>query len=185
MDERTAIQKVKQGDWTGLQLLVENYQVRAVQSAMWILRDRDLAEEAAQCAFIRLAERISQYDETRPFSPWFFRIVVNEALKQARLQRRYSSLDDNDDEAQNLTEWLIDPQLRPDQLAEMEESRSLIRAAMDRLAPQQRAVIVMRYFLEMSEAEISSAVDRPSSTVKWWLRAAREHLRHWLRSANV
>jgi RNA polymerase sigma-70 factor (ECF subfamily) len=76
MDERTAIQKVKQGDWTGLQLLVENYQVRAVQSAMWILRDRDLAEEAAQCAFIRLAERISQYDETRPFSPWFFRSLL-------------------------------------------------------------------------------------------------------------
>jgi hypothetical protein len=38
-----------------------------------------------------------------------FPIVVNEALKQARLQRRYSSLDDNDDEAQNLAEWLIDP----------------------------------------------------------------------------
>jgi hypothetical protein len=40
-----------------------------------------------------------------------------------------------------------------------------------------RAVIVMRYFLEMSEADMSAKMDRPLSTIKWWLRDARDRLR--------
>ena len=56
--------------------------------------------------------------------------------------------------------------------------RKSILVAMQQLPPEQRAVIVMRYFLEMSEAEMSARMDRPLSTVKWWLRDARSRLRN-------
>ena len=48
--------------------------------------------------------------------------------------------------------------------------------AIQSLLPEQRAVVVMRYFLEMSEAEMSTEMSRPLSTIKWWLREARKRL---------
>jgi DNA-directed RNA polymerase specialized sigma24 family protein len=44
------------------------------------------------------------------------------------------------------------------------------------LPPEQRAVVVMRYFLNLSEVEMSAKMDRPLSTIKWWLRDARKRL---------
>jgi DNA-directed RNA polymerase specialized sigma24 family protein len=60
---------------------------------------------------------------------------------------------------------------------EVKETQGIILNAMRQLAPEQRAVIVMRYFLEMSEADMSAKMDRPLSTIKWWLRDARDRLR--------
>jgi len=63
--------------------------------------------------------------------------------------------------------------------------RGIILKAMQSLAPEQRAVIVMRYFLEMSEADMVAKLERPLSTVKWWLRDARDRLRKLLSSTQV
>ena len=89
MEDRIAISRIKQGDLNGLEHLVKRYQLQAVYAAYLILWDRALAEDIAQSAFVKVAERISQFDEQRPFAPWFFRIVVNDALKLAR-RRKWS-----------------------------------------------------------------------------------------------
>ena len=41
-----------------------------------------------QSAFVKVAERIHQFDDERPFAPWFLRIVINDALKSAKKQKR-------------------------------------------------------------------------------------------------
>ena len=81
MDDQIAISRLKQGDPGGLETLVRDYQVQAVYTAYMIVFDRSLAEEVAQTAFVRVAEKIQQFDEKRPFAPWFFRIVVNEGSR--------------------------------------------------------------------------------------------------------
>jgi RNA polymerase sigma factor (sigma-70 family) len=78
-------------------------------------------------------------------------------------------------------EWLKDPSLLPEQILEQKEIRTVILDAIETLTPEQRAVIVMRYFLEMSEADMSARMDRPLSTIKWWLREARRRLRGSIR----
>ena len=126
---------------------------------------------------------IYQLDEERPFAPWFFRIVVNDALKIAKKQKRTISLDEQlDQPATQFTKWLVEPDLKPEQLLEKSELRENILDAMQQLPPEQRAVIVMRYFLEMSGADISAKMDRPLSTIKWWLRDARTRLRNLIGS---
>jgi RNA polymerase sigma factor (sigma-70 family) len=80
MKDQIAISRLKQGDLNGLETLVSRYQARAVHAAYLIVHDRPLAEDVVQMAFVKVAERIHQFDEQRPFSPWFFRIVVNDAL---------------------------------------------------------------------------------------------------------
>jgi RNA polymerase sigma-70 factor (ECF subfamily) len=176
MDERNAISRLKQGDLSGLEKLVEQHQVQAVHAAYLILFDRALAEDATASAFVKVVERIDQFDETRPFAPWFFRIVVNDALKLANRQKRSVSLEDLDDSTTKLAKWLTDPMLQPEQLLEEKQTRQNILKAIESLPSGQRAVIVMRYYLDMSEADMSSKMERPLSSIKWWLRDARKRL---------
>ena len=186
MEDQIAISRIKQGDLTGLETLVNRYQVQAVQAAYAIVYDRALAEDIAQSAFVKIVEKIHQFDEARPFVPWLFRIVVNDAIKLAKKQNRMISLDEQLDEPiAQLANWLTDPNLKPEQILEQQEMRGIILKAMQSLAPEQRAVIVMRYFLEMSEADMVTKLERPLSTVKWWLRDARDRLRKLLSSTQI
>jgi len=176
MEDRIAISRIKQGDLNGLETLVSRYQVQAVHAAYMIVYDQALAEDVAQTAFVKAAEHIHQFDEKRPFAPWFFRIVVNDALKLAKNQKRDLSLESLDEPTAQLAQWLADPSLKPEQLIEQKETRENILKAIQSLPPEQRAVVAMRYYLEMSEADMSTKMDRPLSTIKWWLRDARKRL---------
>jgi len=185
MEDQIAISRLKQGDLLALEELVNRYQVKAVHAAYAIVYNRALAEDIAQTAFVKAVESVHQFDERRPFAPWFFRIVVNDAIKVAKKQKTMISLDEQSDgRAAKLANWLIDPNLKPEQLVEQKETREIILKAMQRLTPEGRAVIVMRYFLEMSEADMVTKMDRPLSTIKWWLREARKRLRNLIGSRS-
>ena len=186
MEDQIAISRLKQGDPGGLETLVRDYQVCAVYTAYMILFDRSLAEEIAQTAFVRVAEKIQYFDELRPFAPWFLRIVVNEALRVSRQQRLTVSLDENPDEASlTVARWLLDPQPHPEKLVELAETRQILLNALRCLTAEQRAVVVMRYYLEMSEADMSAKLERPISTIKWRLHTARERLKTLLRASRL
>ena len=177
MEDRIAISRLKQGDLAGLESLVDRYQVQAVHAAYLIVYDRALAEDIARTAFLKVAECIHQFDEERPFAPWFFRIVSNDALKAAKKQKRTISLEEQLEESTSqFAQWLVDPDSYPEQLVEEKEARRLIRDAIQSLPPEQRMVVLMRYFLDTSEVEISTKMGRPLSTIKWWLREARKRL---------
>jgi RNA polymerase sigma-70 factor (ECF subfamily) len=178
MEDQIAISRLKQGDLNGLEALVSRYQVQAVHAAYLIVYDRPLAEDVVQAAFIKVAERIGQFDDGRPFAPWFLRIVVNDALKLAKRRQRNLSLEEElDGPTAQLARWLVDPDLQPEPWVEQEETRQVILGAIGSLPPGQRAAIVMRYYLDMSMSDIATRTGRPLSTVKWWLRDARRRLR--------
>ncbi len=186
MDDQIAISRIKQGDLSALEILVKKYQVQAVHAAYAIVYDRALAEDIAQTAFLKVVERIHQFTEERPFAPWFFRIVVNDAIKAARKQKTIISLDEESEEsAAQLAKWLVDPNSRPEQVLEKKQASQNILEAIQSLSPEQRSVVVMRYFLEMREADMVIKTDRPLSTIKWWLRDARNRLRKLMSSSSM
>ena len=82
-----------------------------------------------------------------------------------------------DEPAPAVMAWLMDPAKAPEQLAEAVELRQSVWNALGQLSPEQRAVIIQRHFLEMNEADMVQDLQRPASTVKWWLHTARERLR--------
>jgi RNA polymerase sigma-70 factor, ECF subfamily len=179
MDDQNTISRLKQGDLSALETLVKQYQVRAVHAAYAIVYDRALAEDIVQTAFLKVVERVHQFDQERPFAPWFFRIVVNDSIKAARKQKTTLSLDQESDvQSLQLAKLLIDPGSLPELMLEQKQIRENLLRAIQSLSPEQRAVIVMRYLLDMSEADMSTNMDRPLSTVKWWLREARHRLRN-------
>ncbi|MBN1371353.1 MAG: RNA polymerase sigma factor [Anaerolineaceae bacterium] len=182
MEETYSIACLKRGDMKGLDWLMQHYQLRALRAAYLIVRDQDAAEDIVQDAFVRLVSKIDQYDTQRPFGPWFFRSVINDALMFLRKQQRQVSLEADDDEsAPELLECLRDPSPDPETLVADEETRRAVWRAMGQLSPEQCAVIVQRYYLGMSEAEMSQEMKRPAGTVKWLAHEARKRLARLLR----
>ena len=180
MDERRAIERLKGGDIGGLEALVRAHQVRAIRAAYLICRDRALAEDVVQAAFVRAYEKIDRFDAKRAFGPWFMKIVINDATKAASRRR---TVPYTEGDAGSVLR-LADPQGGPQELLEEAEERRRVWAALEKLPPAQRAVMVQRYYLGMSEAEMSESGSSPPGTVKWRLYAARRRLSKLLRPGS-
>ncbi len=176
-DDGRAIARLKQGDIVGLEHLVRKYQVRAIRAAYMVTGDLPVAEDIVQEAFLRVFERAAQFDDRRPFAPWFLRIVVNDALKAAARQGRSVSSDLETRGEASIAALLPDPGPGPQEMAEQEEVRQKVWEALERLPPEQRAAIVLRHYVGLPEKEIALRVGRPLGTVKWLLHAARKRLR--------
>lgn len=178
MNLNDPIHCLKNGDISGLETLVKMYQVEAVRAADLITRDIQQAQDIVQSAFIRIYDKIEQFDETRPFKPWFMRIVVNDALKQITRNHQIS-LETPLDSPNGLTigDLLMQGDANLDDYIEIVESQAEIWEALGQLNPEQRAVIVLRYYLDFSEEEISESLNSPKGTIKWRLHKARQQLR--------
>lgn len=182
MDEQLAIARLRQGDINGLEPLVRAYQLRAVRTAYLIVRDRALAEDLVQSAFLRAYERIGTFDPSRSFGPWFLRSVLNDALKAAQRCERQVSLDAPQAGLDMLfADVLAAATPSPDMLAEDSEIRQAVWGALGKLSAEQRTAIVQRYYLDMSEAEMSNQDQCPPGTIKWRLHQARRRLAVLLR----
>jgi RNA polymerase sigma-70 factor (ECF subfamily) len=175
MDEKQAIQQLKKGDIRGLEYLVSRHQLKAVRVAYLITRDRGLAEDVVQEAYLNAFRSIRRFDENRHFEPWFLQSVVNASVKLMQKSARHVDLDDEPDESRFAE--LISRVESVEAQIESAEIRDQIWEAMQELSLRQRAVIVQRYFLEMSEKEMAADSGAAVGTIKWLLNAARERLR--------
>lgn len=182
--EEHALEQLRDRDIGGLEFLVRRYQVQAVRAAFLITRDRGLAEDVVQGAFLRAYERIDQFDAARPFRPWFFRIVVNDAIKAASRAKRQVSSDVEGERAWAVVESLVDNDPQPDIAAEQSELRDAVRRALEQLSPAQRAAVVAKYYLGLTDAEVARRTGRAPGTVKWLLHAARGRLKTLLGDAT-
>ena len=178
MDEKQAVQRLKLGDIRGLEYLVNCHQLKAVRVAYLITRDSGLAEDIVQEAFIHVFHSIRTFDETRPFEPWFLRSVVNASVKMMQRSTWQIQVGDEADESLYV-ELAAKVESVEEQVASI-EIQNQIWEAMQKLSPRQRAVIVQRYYLEMSEKEMALESGTAMGTVKWLLHAARERLRSLL-----
>ena len=112
--------------------------------------------------FERAFAALNRFDERRPFGPWLHRIVANRALDLLRAERRLS-----DEELPDM------PDLAP--VHEVGD-RSLL-AAVAELSLERRVVVVLRYGVGMTPAQIADALDLPVGTVNSRLARALEQLR--------
>lgn len=181
MAEAEAIRQIQAGNIDGLKALVEQYQLQAVRTAVLITHHLPLAEEVVQSAFLRFYERAHHFDPDRPFAPYFLRMVVNAAIKAARRQDRTRSLDRSAGNGSvPFYELLPDPRPGPADRLSARLLQEEVWSTLGRLSPRQRAAIVQRYYLEMSEAEMATEMGIAPGTVKWHLHQARERLREIL-----
>jgi RNA polymerase sigma-70 factor, ECF subfamily len=180
MDDTQAIRCLKNGDISGLETLIVRYQTKAVQTAYLITHDEQLAEDVAQETFVRVYQRIQNFDEARPFGPYFLRSVTNAALNAAEKTTRWVQFGAGCD-VQQVAELLTEA-VSVEEQVEYARLKREIALALAALPPRQRTVIVQRYYLGMNEKEMAESLSTAPGTIKWLLHIARERLRGLLRT---
>jgi RNA polymerase sigma-70 factor, ECF subfamily len=179
MDDLQAIKRLKRGDIGGLSALVERYQVRALRTAFLITQDAALAQDVVQDTFLSAYRSIRSFDTRRPFGPWFMRSVVNGAIKAAKRGQHVVLFAVDDDEV--AVDFVPDSEPSLEDVIETAQTEQAVWDALATLSPERRAVIVLRYYLDLSEAEMAEQFNIPTGTVKSRLYAAKGQLRDLLR----
>ena len=182
MEDLQAIRRLKRGEIGGLECLIAHYQGKALRTAFLITHHEPMAEDVVQEAFVRFFQRADCFDETRPFEPYFMRSIVNAALNCIERDKKERSLPEGDTSE---LKTLLEEAASVEEQVEFNTLKWQILEVLEELPPRQRAVIVQRYYLEMSEKEMSEALDAPAGTVKWLLNTARARLRSLLGSERM
>ncbi|MFL5914850.1 MAG: RNA polymerase sigma factor [Gaiellaceae bacterium] len=176
-NESELIRRARAGDTRAYCDLVREHQAHAYRLARYIGGASD-AEEVTQLAFIKAYDALGRFELGRPFRPWLLQIVVNEA-KSAR--RRESRLRNPPAEAFSLAS-AASSDVPYDEALRASEREELI-AAIGRLSPKHREVVICRYLLELSEEETARTLGLPLGTVKSRLSRGLERLEDDLRSS--
>jgi len=183
IEDLHAIRRLKDGDIGGLECLIARYQRIALRIAFLITHDEPTAEDVVQDTFVRFYQRIENFDDARPFEPYFMRSVVNAALNIMEREKKNGHSLEVDDISK--VEVLLEQAASVEEQVEFNILKWQIMEALTKLPPRQRAVIVQRYYLEMSEKEMSETLGSPPGTVKWLLNIARQRLSSLLGSERM
>jgi len=150
--------------------LVRLFQDMAYAAAYAKLGDHDLAEEAAQRAFISAWQRLEQLRTPEAFPGWFRRLVMTECNRLTRGKHlRLTSLDDGVMAASDRTD--------PQKVLERDEQTRALFSAINALPANQRLIVLLFYVKEYSQTDISQFLEVPLTTVAKRLYSARLRLR--------
>jgi RNA polymerase sigma-70 factor (ECF subfamily) len=175
MSDSALIARVRSGEVDAFAIVVHRHMRSAFGIAFHVLQHREDAEDVVQQSFIAALTRIDTYDVTRPFGPWFGRVVLNQARSarraRERVARRWAEPAD-----------LLDPSpaASPERAAEDSEVRERVRAAVGILPDRQRLAIQLIDIEGYSPAEVGVLLDVAPVTMRWHLMAARRRLRRLL-----
>lgn len=181
-EEAALVAGLRAGHHDAFEQIVRMHGTRLLGVARRMLRNDDLAREAVQDALVSAFRARDTFAGTALLSTWLHRITVNAALMKLRTQKRRAedSIDallpnfkDDGHHAEQFVSW----DERVDTTLEREDTRRLVRAAIDKLPENYRTVLVMRDIEGLSTGETATALELTPNAVKIRLHRARMALR--------
>jgi RNA polymerase sigma-70 factor (ECF subfamily) len=165
LGEAALVRAAQRGSEEAVEELFTRHWGAAYRAALLVTGDRAAAEDIAQEAFLAALRALPRFDLRRPLRPWLHRIVVNRAIdwSRARAHRQEVGAD-------------AAPVAASRDAGDPRALREDVASALLELAPEQRAVIVLRYVLDFTPGEIAAALDLPRGTVNSRLRRGLDAL---------
>ena len=161
MDDEIAIERCRNGEQEAFRHLVERYQKQAVSHATVILGSREDAQDAAQEAFIDAFQALKNFDNSRPFYPWFYVVLRNRCYKIAARKRETDR---------------IDEAMLVAFSAMQSEDMLALENALISLDMEDREIVTLKYFDGLSYNELAERLQIPKGTVMSRLFHARRKL---------
>jgi RNA polymerase sigma-70 factor (ECF subfamily) len=156
--------KSAQAGEDGLERLITVVWPEFYRIAFAILHDAGLAEDAAQEACAAMARSLPTLRNSHVFGSWSYKIIVNHALTVARRRPRTQTLD-----------VMIDHGIHDDRSDALDTYHAIAA-----LPLEQRAAVVLHYYVGLKSSEIAAATGLPASTIRFHLMLARRALRKTL-----
>lgn len=164
LSERDVIKRVQKGHAEAYQVIVERYMKRAYYIALGFVRNAQDAMDVSQESFIKAFRKIKRFDPEKPFFPWFYKLLKNLCLDHIKRKSRTQEIPL--DEARILKEERED-----------REMKEILWRGIEKLPFEQKEVILLRYFQQLSYQEIAEITARPIGTVMSSLFYAKKRLR--------
>jgi len=166
MDESDVLALARRQDREAQRRLYEAHVEDIFRLTLRLTKDPHDAQDVTQDTFVRAFERIDSFDGRSAFATWLHRIAVNESLQ--RLRKR----------ATERRHWkVLSEQARTDTPKPPTLTRLIVEDALERLTPEHRAVILLRYQEGLDYSRIAEILECPPGTVASRLNRAREELR--------
>lgn len=165
--ERRLLRAAQGGSPEAIEHLFRIHWPRAYRGAYVVTRDATAAEDVAQEAFLAAIRSLHRFDRRRQFGPWLHRIVVNRAIDWTRARQLRSEVGTDPAE--------LERKAGPAPAGNPPIGADLV-AALGELPVEQRAVVAMRYVLELTPGEIARELELPRGTVNSRLRRALDRL---------
>ena len=159
------------GDPQAFAALVGLYEKPVYNLALRMLRNPEDARDIAQTVFMKAYQNLANYDPQYKFYSWIYRMAINESLNILRVRdRNMGPVDDR----------LPADDAGPSELLADDQRRDVVLEAVDRLKPEHRAVIVLRYFVDRNYEDMAEILGIDAKTVKSRLYTARQLLKEQL-----
>ncbi len=168
-DDKVQVERCKRGDQKAFAVLVNRYHRPLYNAAYRVLGNAEDASDVTQLVFLKLTERLGEYDAQYKFFSWIYRITVNESLNLRRSHEREVLLGDEVDA-------LHHDSIGPESSVGVTELGERVQQGLMKLKVDDRVVITMRHFSEMSYREIAEVLSVDEKTVKSRLFEARKRL---------
>lgn len=173
------------GDESKMEILISRHQRKIFTSIMLLVRDREQAEDIFQETFIKVIHtlRSGNYQEEGKFLPWVIRIAHNMVIDHFRKQKRMPLSRDTEDysimDSIQLTDDNIEDKLVNDQIYE------LVRKLIDHLPDDQREVVILRHYADMSFKDIAEQTGVSINTSLGRMRYALINLRKLIKEKQL
>ncbi len=175
------IARFQQGDNYAFDLLVKRYKDPLLNFVFRFLGNANDAEDVVQETFLRLFKNKHYYKEIAKFSTWIYTIAGNLAKTELRKRRRkkFFSIHQHTQDERDFE--LPDTNATPDEATDAQITDQMIQAAINKLSPKFKEVIILRDIQGFSYEEISEVIHVPLGTVKSRVNRARLKLQQDLR----
>jgi RNA polymerase sigma-70 factor, ECF subfamily len=182
LSDARLVEDARRGNHDAFGVLVQRYERRLVRVILRFVSDPELAKDLAQETFLRAFVRFSQFDPSRRFGPWLFRIGVNltfDYLRRKRRRGKWSVFTDYWNSAAS-----GDPET-PDPRAEL-DTRQEVELVLKQVPEKYRTVLVLRDMENFSTSEIAAILNRKEATIRWRLAEARNMFqRLWVKRQGI
>lgn len=177
MEDREWIVRAREGDPEAFSILVDRHQQPVFNLCYRMLHNREDADDAAQEAFLKAYRGLAKYDEQKSFRTWLLSIAAHHCIDRLRRKRfQWVSLEALGGLVNTGAEGL-------ESTVERQEQGQQLERALMQLRTTDRAVVVLRYWHELSHQEIGEALSLTASAVKSRLYRAKRQLADHYRSA--
>lgn len=170
------------GDQDAFAELVYTYQDSVYNLCYRMLGERTEAEDAAQETFLKAYLNLKRYDPERSFKTWLLTIASNHCIDRLR-RRRMKWLSIDDQLPPNVSLRSDEPE--PEDAMLFTQRSQAVQELLDKLAPDYRAAVVLRYWYDYSYLEIADILDTTESAVKSRLFRARQMLAEKLKPQSA
>jgi RNA polymerase sigma-70 factor, ECF subfamily len=175
------VERLQRRDPQALAELYDRYGRLAYSLIVRVVRDGALAEDLVQETFLRVWNRAQGFDAQRgALGPWLLAVARNRAIDYLRSA---SGRERNALELEEVDHPSLYTNMERDILAS--DKTRMIRAALEKLTPNQREVIELAYFEGLTQTEMAERMGQPLGTVKTWVRTALKNLREEFGEAVV